>query len=154
MLLEYFQMIDAVTGVDRDAQSLTARATVPDESPVFEGHFPGHPLMPGVLLIETMAQASGYLILSLNSFERMPFLAGVKEGKLRTFVEPGAVLDIEAELEHDGSGFAVTRAKIKSAGKAICNANLTFRTMPFPKPDFAEMIRGRARDIGLEDERV
>ena len=154
MLLEYFQMIDTVTGVDREAQSLSARAAVPDESPVFEGHFPSHPLMPGVLLIETMAQASGFLVLALNGFERMPFLAGVKEGKLRTFVEPGAVLDIEATLEHDGSGFAVTRAKIESADQAICNANLTFRTMPFPKPDFAVMIRERAREIGLEDERV
>ena len=84
----------------------------------------------------------------------MPFLAGVKEGKLRTCVEPGAVLDIEATLEHDGSGFAVTRAKIESADQAICNANLIFRTMPFPKPDFAVMIRERAREIGLEDERV
>lgn len=152
MLLEYFQMIDKVMSVDSEAQTLTAIAHVPKESPVFEGHFPGHPLVPGVLLIETMAQASGYLILSLQDFERMPFLAGVEGGKLRTFVEPEAKLTVTAELEHDGSGFAVTRGKIASDGKPICNAQLKFKTMPFPQPEFRDMIIQRATDIGLQAE--
>ncbi len=58
MLLEYFQMIDRVESVDLAAGKLIARSVVPEKSPVFEGHFPGYPLVPGVLLIETMAQAS------------------------------------------------------------------------------------------------
>ena len=45
--------------------------------------------MPGVLLIESMAQTSGWLIIGTHQFERMPFLAAVKEAKLRTFVAPG-----------------------------------------------------------------
>ncbi|MCC2112724.1 MAG: beta-hydroxyacyl-ACP dehydratase [Hyphomicrobiales bacterium] len=150
MQLEYFQMIDAVARFDRSEQTIEARATVPMESPIFEGHFPGHPIMPGVLLIETMAQASGYLVLGLNRFTRMPFLAGVKEGKLRTFVEPGAVLDITANLVHDGSGFAVTSARIANAGKKLCDATLTFRTMDFPQPEFETMMRAQAERIGLE----
>ncbi len=48
--------------------------------------------MPGVLLIEAMAQTAGWLVVALNHFERMPFLAAVKEAKLRTFVTPGQVL--------------------------------------------------------------
>ena len=66
MRLEYFEMIDRVTSLDRETKRIEASSTVPQESPVFEGHFPGHPLVPGVLLTETMAQASGYLVLGLS----------------------------------------------------------------------------------------
>ena len=97
MQLEYFQMIDRVDVVDLERKSISCTAEVPAQSPVFEGHFPGYPLMPGVLLIETMAQASGFLLLVDNGFQKMPFLAGVKEGKLRSFVEPRVRLQVEAE---------------------------------------------------------
>jgi 3-hydroxyacyl-[acyl-carrier-protein] dehydratase len=149
MLLEYFQMIDKVESVDLGLGRLKATSTVPMESPVFEGHFPGMPLVPGVLLIETMAQASGMLLLAVKDFEAMPFLMSVDGAKMRTFVEPGAVLDIEAELEHDGSGFAVTKAKIMSGGKKVCDAQLKLRTMPFSEVPLAPIVRKRAEEVGL-----
>lgn len=149
MLLEYFQMIDKVESVDLGLGRLKATSTVPMESPVFEGHFPGMPLVPGVLLIETMAQASGMLLLAVKDFEAMPFLMAVDGAKMRTFVEPGAVLDIEAELEHDGSGFAVTKAKITSGGKKVCDAQLKLRTMPFSEVPLAPIVRKRAEEVGL-----
>lgn len=149
MLLEYFQMIDKVESVDLGLGRLKAQSVVPMESPVFEGHFPGMPLVPGVLLIETMAQASGMLLLAVKDFEAMPFLMSVDGAKMRTFVEPGAVLDIEAELEHDGSGFAVTKAKITSGGKKVCDAQLKLRTMPFSEVPLAPIVRKRAEEVGL-----
>ncbi|MBT8049002.1 MAG: beta-hydroxyacyl-ACP dehydratase [Xanthomonadales bacterium] len=142
MLLEYFQMIDRVEELDPENGRVVARAEVPMESPVFEGHFPGTPLVPGVLLIETMAQASGFMLLSRLKFEKMPFLANVTLAKMRTFVEPGAVLRVEAELEHDGSGFAKTAAHIVSDGKKICDSRLMFRIMPFPN----ETLKGNMLD--------
>lgn len=151
MLLEYFQMIDKVEAVDLDRGTLKARSVVPDKSPVFEGHFPGMPLVPGVLLIETMAQASGMLVLAAKDFTAMPFLMSVDGAKMRAFVEPGAVLEIEAHLEHDGSGFAVTKAKISSDGKKICDAQLKLRTMPFSEVPLADIVRKRAEEIGLMD---
>lgn len=151
MLLEYFQMIDRVEAVDAERKTLTARSVVPSKSPVFEGHFPGMPLVPGVLLIETMAQASGFLVLAATNFNAMPFLMSVDGAKMRAFVEPDAVLDIEAVLEHDGSGFAVTKAKITSDGKKICDAQLKLRTMPFSEVPLADIVRRRAGEVGLTD---
>ena len=148
MRLEYFEMIDSVVRLDRAAGRIEARALVPEASPVFEGHFPGHPLVPGVLLTETMAQASGYLVLAHLDFAQMPFLMAVDKARFRSFVGPGALLEITASLEHDGSGYAVTKAAIRHDGKALCDAELRFRTMPFPAGLDAPM-RERARRIGL-----
>ena len=149
MLLEYFQMIDRVEAVDLAAGRLTARSVVPEKSPVFEGHFPGYPLVPGVLLIETMAQASGFLVLAATNFAAMPFLMSVDGAKMRTFVEPSAELEIEAFLEHEGSGFAVTKAKITSGGKKVCDAQLKLRTMPFDQVPLGDIVRKRAGEVGL-----
>ena len=149
MHLEYFQMVDRIDSVDEDASTINAQSTIPAESPVFEGHFPGFPLVPGVLLIETMAQTSGFLLMALNRFTLMPFLVGVKEGKLRTFVEPETPLSIEASVTHDGSGFAMTKASIRSAGKKICDAQLTFKTMQFPNETLQALILDRAREVHM-----
>ena len=90
MRLEYFQLIDRIVDLDLGKRTICVEAQVPLESTIFEGHFPGYPLMPGVLLLECMAQTSGWLIIGLMRFDRMPFLAAVKEGKFRSFVRPGA----------------------------------------------------------------
>lgn len=149
MLLEYFQMIDRISNVDlmADPKTLQAHSTVPKESTVFEGHFPGHPLVPGVLMIETMAQASGILIMHTIDFAKIPLLAGVKEGKMRDFVGPDTPLDIKASIEHEGSGFAVTKAEIRSEGRRISNAQLTYTIMEFPSPDLQSMIKNQVAEM-------
>jgi len=149
MRLEYFQLIDRVIEIDVPALRIRAQGEVPGASPVFEGHFPDHPLMPGVLLIEAMAQTSGWLIIALYRFERMPFLAAVKQAKLRTFVLPGEMLSLNAHVVHDGSGYAITKAAVEVAGKTVAESELTFRLMPFPDPKFRAMMAESAVRIGL-----
>lgn len=148
MRLEYFEMIDRIAVLDRAAKRIVAQARVPEASPVFEGHFPGYPIMPGVLLTETMAQASGYLVLALTDFETMPFLMAVDRARFRGFVGPGTELLIEATHEHEGSGYAATRARISADGRSVAEAELRFKTMPFPAGLDAPM-RARAQAIGL-----
>ena len=149
MQLEYFQMIDRIEALDLDRNILVASSTVPDASPVFEGHFPGMPLVPGVLLIETMAQASGFLVLAKTGFAAMPFLMTVDGAKMRDFVKPDAALEITAELEHEGSGYAVTRAKISSGGKKVADCQLKLRTVAFDQVPLAGIVRKRAGEVGL-----
>jgi 3-hydroxyacyl-[acyl-carrier-protein] dehydratase len=136
MRIEYFQLIDRIVELKLADQTIHTEARVPVASTIFEGHFPGFPLMPGVLLIEAMAQTSGWLLIALTRFTRMPFFAAVKEAKLRSFVTPGQQLALSAKLLHEGSGFAVTRAEIRCEGKLACNAEITFRLVKFPNAEF------------------
>ncbi len=132
MQLDYFQLIDRIVDLDIDEKKITVEAQVPEKHTIFEGHFPGYPIMPGVLLTEAMAQSSGWLLIALTKFERMPFLAAIKEAKMRGFVSPGDLLNIEASLVHEGSGFAITAAKVRVGGKLRCEATITFGVVAFP----------------------
>ena len=152
MRLEYFQLIDRIIDLDIDGRKIRAEAIVPTTSTIFEGHFPGHPLMPGVLLMEAMAQASGWLIIGLTKFTRMPFLAAFKEAKLRTFVTPGQTLALGAAILHEGSGFTVTKAEIRVEGKLVCNAEITFRLVEFPSPKFRASMAKVAETIAFPGE--
>jgi 3-hydroxyacyl-[acyl-carrier-protein] dehydratase len=149
MQLEYFHLIDRIIDLDVGGKKIVVEAQVPKQSTIFEGHFPGYPLMPGVLLIESMAQASGWLLLGLLKFERMPILAAVKEAKVRGSVFPGDLVIIEASLTHEGSGFAVTDAKIRVGGRLRASSTLTFTLIPFPNSDMRGFMNSVAERVGF-----
>ena len=149
MDLDYFKLIDRIVDLNIDEKKITVEAQVPEKHTIFEGHFPGHPIMPGVLLTEAMAQTSGWLLIGLTKFERMPFLASIKEAKMRGFVSPGDLLSIEASLVHDGSGYAITSAKVRVGGKLRCEATLTFGVVAFPHPDLRVHMDAMAAKVGF-----
>src|ERR1700716_514579 len=136
MQLDSFLLIDRIIDLNIEAKTITVEAQVPEHHTIFEGHFPGFSIMPGVLLTEAMAQSSGWLFLGILKFERMPFLAIVKEAKMRGFVSPGQLLTIDAKVEHEGSGYAVTKAKARVGRELKCSAEITFGLAPFPDPAF------------------
>jgi len=140
MRFEYFQMVDRIVDINVSERVIRSVCTVPKESTVFEGHFPTYPLMPGVLLIECMAQTTGWLVSVLSGFTSMPILVGVKDGKFRTTVFPGDVLEFEGKVVHEGSGYAVGEGKGRRDGKAVCDAQLTYRMVPYPTPQFRQAL--------------
>jgi 3-hydroxyacyl-[acyl-carrier-protein] dehydratase len=154
MHLEYFHLIDRIIDLNIGEKTITAEAQVPEKSTIFEGHFPGYPLMPGVLLIEAMAQASGWLLIGLTKFERMPFLGAVKEAKMRGFVVPGELLTINAGIVHEGSGYAVTSAKVRVGGQLRSSATITFPQVAFPNPDLRGYMLTMAERIGFPQELI
>lgn len=154
MHLEYFKLIDRIVDLDIGERRITVEAQVPRTNTIFEGHFPGYPIMPGVLLIEAMAQSSGWLLIALTKFERMPFLAAVKEAKMRSFVSPGDLLKIDASLLHDGSGYAITQAKVRVNNELRCNATITFGIVPFPHPDLRGHMEAEAKRVGFPYEAI
>jgi 3-hydroxyacyl-[acyl-carrier-protein] dehydratase len=147
MRFEYFQMIDRIVALDLSARTVRSVCNVPQQSTIFEGHFPSYPLMPGVLLLECMAQTCGWLVTSLNGFSAMPFLAGVKEAKFRTTVHPGDQLEFEGKVVHEGSGYAIGECRGRRDGKAICDAQITYRVMSFPSPEFRKALMEWAERI-------
>jgi 3-hydroxyacyl-[acyl-carrier-protein] dehydratase len=154
MQLEYFHLIDRIVDLNVGDKKIVVEAQVPKESTIFEGHFPGYPLMPGVLLIESMAQASGWLLLGVGKFERMPILAAVKEAKVRGSVFPGDLITIEANLAHEGSGYAMTEAKIWVGGKLRANSTLTFTLIPFPNSDIRGYMDAVAKRVGFPQQAI
>ena len=154
MQLEYFQLIDRIVDLNIGERTITVEAQVPQHNTIFEGHFPGYPIMPGVLLIEAMAQSSGWLLIALTKFERMPFLAAVKEAKMRSFVNPGDLLKIDVSLVHEGSGYAITQAKVRVNNELRCNATITFGIIPFPNPDLRGHMEAEAKRVGFPHEAI
>jgi 3-hydroxyacyl-[acyl-carrier-protein] dehydratase len=152
MRIEYFQLIDRIVDIDISQRTIRVEADVPTTHTIFEGHFPGFPLMPGVLLTEAMAQTSGWLAIALNKFERMPLLVGIKDVKLRNFVPPSSRLSIEAGVVHDGSGYIVTSAEIRTDGKAVCDATLTFRLMPFQNDEMRAAMHDMAKRLSFPEQ--
>jgi len=149
MHLEYFQMIDRIVALDVEARSVRSYCRVPTESTVFQGHFPGYPLLPGVLQIECMAQTTGWLVMARGDFDAMPFLATVKDAKFRTAVLPGDELEFEGSVVHEGSGFSVAECAGLRQGKKICEAQILYRVAPFPNPEFREAIMRRAAELRI-----
>jgi 3-hydroxyacyl-[acyl-carrier-protein] dehydratase len=151
MRLEYFQMVDRITLLDVPGRRIATACQVPEQSPVFEGHFPGYPVMPGVLLIETMAQTGGWLVLASLGCTRMPFLIQVEKAKMRSFVVPGQPLEVEAISLHDGSGYVVVKASITAAGKKVTEAEIRYGVVPFPNETLQTAMLATARRIGLPE---
>ena len=95
--------------------------------PFFQGHFPGYKVMPGVLIIEALAQVGAVAILSVpENRGKLALFGGIKNARFKQQVRPGDVLELECELtaQRGPVGFGTATARVN--GKTACKAELTF----------------------------
>jgi 3-hydroxyacyl-[acyl-carrier-protein] dehydratase len=100
---------------------------VSQNEPFFEGHFPGAPVMPGVLIIEAMAQVGALLVMrELEGHDRkLPFFSAIKDGRFRHPVVPGDTLILEVTALRVGSRVQRMRGVAKVDGKMVAEAEVT-----------------------------
>jgi 3-hydroxyacyl-[acyl-carrier-protein] dehydratase len=126
-----FLLIDRVVEFER-AKRLVAIKNVTINEPFFQGHFPGHPIMPGVLVVEAMAQAGGIILMTEleNRHSKLVVFTGIERAKFRRPVTPGDQLRIEVEVlsVRSRAGRMVGRALVD--GKLACEATLTCQVVP------------------------
>ncbi len=122
-----FVMIDRVIEFIGESE-LVAIKNVTINEPYFQGHYPGEPVMPGVLQVEAMAQASGVLLLRLGTTEgKTPFLMSVDKVKFRRPVRPGDQLVINCKLvKVRGNKLASAEATCTVGGNVVSSAELMF----------------------------
>ncbi len=120
-----FVMIDRVVEI-KGTEELTAIKNVTFNEPYFNGHFPGNPVMPGVLQLEAMAQAAGILIVRWNNWVPKPaFFMSADKVKFRKPVRPGDQLEIHAKLTKVRSGkIAVAEVSCTVDGQVVSSADL------------------------------
>ena len=95
--------------------------------PQFQGHFPGKALMPGVLMVEAMAQVSGLILLAMDEHRgRLAVFVGIDGIRFRRMVRPGDRLDLSAEVVRVRSGMAKVRAQVEVDGHLVTDGELMF----------------------------
>lgn len=126
-----FLLIDRVIGFER-AKRIVAIKNVTINEPFFNGHFPGYPIMPGVLVVEAMAQAGCILLLSevADRESKLVVFTGIEEAKFRRPVTPGDQLRIEVDVLSFRPRRGRMEGKAYVDGKLACEATLTCAVVP------------------------
>ena len=121
-----FMLIDTIEELE-EGKRVVAKKCVSYNEPFFAGHFPKEPVMPGVLIIEAMAQAGAAAILSRPENKgKTAYFAGINNAKFKRKVVPGDVLTLELEIIKEKGPIGVGKGTAKVDGKLAASAELTF----------------------------
>lgn len=120
-----FLLIDKVESIEEN--KIVAIKNVTINEYFFQGHFPEEPVMPGVLIVEALAQAGAVVLLKREEFKgKIAYFGGINNAKFRKVVKPGDTLKLEVELIKIKGRAGVGKGIAYVDGKKACEAELTF----------------------------
>jgi 3-hydroxyacyl-[acyl-carrier-protein] dehydratase len=123
-------LIDRITEFEAKKRAVGYKNFTINE-PFFQGHFPGNPVLPGVYMIEAMAQLGGCLVMEPDDFHHVtPLLSGIEKARFRRPVIPGDRLDMEVTLLRVRSRMGWIDGSARVDGKLVCSAELMFSLVP------------------------
>ena len=121
-----FLLIDTIEELEPGVRAVGKKCVSYNE-PYFAGHFPGEPVMPGVLQIEALAQLGAVAVLSMEENKgKIAYFAGIKEAKFKQKVVPGDRLDLECEIIKIKGPLGIGAVKASVNGKLACKAEISF----------------------------
>ena len=121
-----FLLIDRIIDVKK-GKEITAQKNVSNNEPFFQGHFPGYPVFPGVLLLEAMAQATAILDVQSNNRDmskQLYYFVGIDNARFKKQVVPGDIIFINAKLIQSKSEVHKFSAECKVDDEIVCKADL------------------------------
>jgi 3-hydroxyacyl-[acyl-carrier-protein] dehydratase len=121
-----FLLVDKVTIIEEGKKAMGIKNVTINE-PFFQGHFPGRPVMPGVLIVEAMAQVSGAIVLrNIENQNKLAVFASIDKAKFRDMVKPGDQLKMDVEILRFGGKIAVVKGIAKVDEKVVAEADMMF----------------------------
>lgn len=122
-----FLLVDRIIEFEAGKRAVGIKNVTINE-PFFEGHYPGRPIMPGVLIVEATAQVGGLIFAGVESVPEgaVPLLVGVDNARFRRVVVPGDQLRIEAEVEWFRRGVAKVKASVTVEGEVAATTEIMF----------------------------
>ena len=121
-----FLLVDRIEEVEPGVRAVGIKSVTQNE-PFFQGHFPDYPVMPGVLIVEAMAQVGAVGVMSVEEYRgKLALFAGIDGVRFRRQVVPGDVLTMEVEIERLKGKIGRGKGRATVAGERVCEAKLMF----------------------------
>jgi 3-hydroxyacyl-[acyl-carrier-protein] dehydratase len=121
-----FLLVDKILEMNKETRTARGIKNVTINEEFFQGHFPGHPIMPGVLIVESMAQCLGVLVMDDVVGDKVPYFAGIESAKFKRPVRPGDQLVYEVRVEKQKLNIIKAHGVAKVDGELACEATFTF----------------------------